>query len=84
VLTAIKMVETQDEGGKIGTTRVRESCCTVARVYSSYESNAARLRSAPYNAQLTRSGARICTIALCRECNSTLAKRRCVALFARP
>ena len=30
------MIETQDEGGKIGT-RVRESYCTVARVYSSYE-----------------------------------------------
>ena len=47
MLTAIEMIETQDEGGKIGT-RVRESYCTVARVYSSYESDAARLRSAPY------------------------------------
>ena len=43
----IEMIEIQTGGGKIET-RVRESCCTVARVYSSYESDAARLRSAPY------------------------------------
>ena len=55
MLTAIEMIETQDEGGKIGT-RVRESYCTVARVYSSYESDAARLRSAPYNISEIESG----------------------------
>ena len=44
----IEMIEIQTGGGKIET-RVRESCCTVARVYSSYESDAARLRSAPYS-----------------------------------
>ena len=33
----IEMIEIHDGGGKIET-RVRESCCTVARVYSSYES----------------------------------------------
>ena len=43
----IEMIEIHDGGGKIET-RVRESCCTVAHVYSSYESDAARLRSAPY------------------------------------
>ena len=51
----IEMIEIQDGGGKIET-RVRESCCTVARVYSSYESDAARLRSAPYTAVLIRMG----------------------------
>ena len=44
----IEMIEIHDGGGKIET-RVRESCCTVAHVYSSYESDAARLRSAPYS-----------------------------------
>ena len=43
----IEMIEIHDGGGEIET-RVRESCCTVAHVYSSYESDAARLRSAPY------------------------------------
>lgn len=51
----IEMIEIQTGGGKIET-RVRESCCTVARVYSSYESDAARLRSAPYTAVLIRMG----------------------------
>ena len=51
----IEMIEIHDGGGKIET-RVRESCCTVAHVYSSYESDAARLRSAPYTAVLIRMG----------------------------
>ena len=49
------MIEIHDGGGEIET-RVRESCCTVAHVYSSYESDAARLRSAPYTAVLIRMG----------------------------
>jgi hypothetical protein len=61
----IEMIEIQDGGGKIET-RVRESCCTVARVYSSYESDAARLRSAPYTRDTQRhvcvgSEAALCT-----------------------
>ena len=51
----IEMIEIHDGGGEIET-RVRESCCTVAHVYSSYESDAARLRSAPYTAVLIRMG----------------------------
>ena len=51
----IEMIEIHDGGGKIET-RVRESCCTVAHVYSSYESDAAGLRSAPYTAVLIRMG----------------------------
>jgi len=46
----IEMIEIQTGGEKI------ETRCTVARVYSSYESDAARLRSAPYTAVLIRMG----------------------------